>query len=220
MSSNEGALFIAETQRERILRAVFEAYYAEFTDNWVIFDTNRTWCSLLPALVRLFPQARVICCLRNPAWILDSLERLVQKSPLLTSRLFNNDTGNVYSRVDALVKNHLLGPSLSGLRQAWVSEDADRLIGLRYDSLVNRPAEVITALYGLLDETPYIHDYENVKYEEREFDARIGLPGLHSVRPRIEAVKRQTILPPELFNQHDKEFWEMPGQNPRRVTIL
>jgi sulfotransferase len=29
------------------------------------FETNRAWCSKLPALIQLFPSARFICCVRN-----------------------------------------------------------------------------------------------------------------------------------------------------------
>jgi sulfotransferase len=119
-----------------------------------------------------------------------------------------------------MTKTHLLGPSLNCLRQAWFGEYADRLIAIRYDSLVSRPAEVIRELYRLLDENPVDHDFANVQHEEVAFDALIGMPGMHTVSGTVELRPRTTILPPELFAQNDRCFWEMPGQNPRGVTIL
>ena len=46
----------------------------------IVFDTNRSWCAMLPALAALYPSSRVICCVRNPAWILNSFESLVQRT--------------------------------------------------------------------------------------------------------------------------------------------
>lgn len=220
MSSSESALFISDAQRERILRSIVSEYYAELSSDMVIFDSSRNWCTVLPALASLFPDSRVICCVRNPAWILDSVERLVQRNAFLASKMFGHEVGNVFSRVEAMTKNAFLGPSLNSLRQAWFSEYADRLIALRYDSLVETPGEIIDQLYDLLGLERFAHDFEHLEYEEVEFDARLGMPGLHRVGARVEAKKRQTILPSDLFSQHDREFWEMPGQNPRRVKIL
>ncbi len=220
MSSSESALFISDAQRRRILRSIVSEYYADLASDMVIFDSSRNWCSVLPALASLFPDSRVICCVRNPAWILDSVERLVQRNAFLASKMFGHEVGTVFNRVDAMTKSAFLGPSLNALRQAWFGEYANRLIALRYDSLVEIPGEIMNQLYELLGLERFAHDFEHVEYEEAEFDARLGMPGLHRVQARVEAKKRQTILPPDLFSQHDREFWDMPGQNPRRVKIL
>src|ERR1700722_4455870 len=63
---NEAAVFIDDAIRKRLLTGVFDAYYAETTPETVIFDTNRGWTTKLPALVELFADAKVICCVRNP----------------------------------------------------------------------------------------------------------------------------------------------------------
>jgi sulfotransferase len=220
MSSSESAVFISDTHRKRMLRSIVNVYYSDLTPDKVIFDTNRNWCAVLPAIAEIFPESRVICCVRNPAWILDSVERLIQHNAFIASKMFGHDVGTVFTRVEAMMKNQFLGPSLNALRQAWFGEYADRLIALPYDSLTERPREILEEIYDLLGEEPFAHDFENLEYEEVEFDARIGMPGLHRVGKRVEAKKRTTILPPELFNQNDREFWEMPGQNPRNVKVL
>jgi sulfotransferase len=220
MSVSENALFISDAQRERVLHAIAESFYADLSDRKLIFDTNRSWCGMLPALAQIFPDSRVVCCVRNPAWILDSVEQLVQRNALLASRMFNAEIGNVYGRVEVMMKNGLVGPALSNLRQAWFGKHADRLVAIRYDSLVAHPAEIINKLYDVLGEDRFTHDFDHVEYDEPEFDDRIGMPGLHRVAARVEPRKRETILPPDLFSQHDRDFWDMPGQNPRRVIVL
>src|SRR5579862_3296438 len=66
---NEAAVFIADAQREAVLRGLFSSYYGASASGKLVFDTNRIWCTKLPALSRLFPAARVICCVRDVSWI-------------------------------------------------------------------------------------------------------------------------------------------------------
>ncbi len=70
---NEFSVFINETQKKAILKGVFENYYAAQSGK-VVFDTSRLWCSKMPALAELFPEAKVIACVRETAWIVDSIE--------------------------------------------------------------------------------------------------------------------------------------------------
>jgi sulfotransferase len=218
--AHEYTLFLREQQRERIARALFEAYYAEIADR-LVFDANRGWCAQLPALELLFPAARVLCCVRSPAWVLDSFERRVQAAPLRRGKMFKaGEAANVYTRAEAMAKGGVLGSALQSLRQAWSGEQAGRLIVVRYDSLVEQPGQVMTRLYELLGEQPFEHDFEHVEYDEPEFDERLGMPGLHRVASRVQPSPRQTILPADLFSQHDRSFWDVPGQNPRGVTVL
>src|ERR1700733_4957348 len=78
---NETAVFIDEAQKIELLKAIFDAYYHAIHPEKVVFDTNRAWCAKLPALVRLFPEAKVICCVRHVSWIMDSIERIIRQNP-------------------------------------------------------------------------------------------------------------------------------------------
>jgi sulfotransferase len=206
---NSYAIQISDDQRERVLRTVVEAFYDESGQPSIVFDTNRGWCSAIPLLARIFPEARIVCCVRNVAWILDSFERLVQHNALQASTMFPQErtyplTGfdifaNVFDRVNHLMTKHI-GGCLNGLRQAWFGEYSSNLIAIRYESFTAEPAKVIRRLYELLGIEHFQHDFERLSYDEPRYDEMIGLPGLHRVRHRLEARKRQTILPPELFN--------------------
>lgn len=222
MSFHEASQFISDEQRSRIVSSVIESYWSQFTGKELIFDTNRMWCAMLPAIARLRPEARVICCVRSPAWIADSIERLVQGNPLQLSKIFasDKDIGNVYTRYDLLFKTGLVGHSIRNLRQAWFGDFANRMIVLRYDSLVARPAEVVSKLYTLLAQPQFKHDFDHVEYDEPEFDARLSTPGLHRVSGRVAPRPRQPILPPDLFKLNHAEFWNEKDENPHGVTVL
>lgn len=80
-AGSEYAPLVDQSMRRRLLLGLFENYYEDQLEKPVIFDTNRSWCTRLPAIHDLFPQARVIACVRNVAWVMDSLERLYRSNP-------------------------------------------------------------------------------------------------------------------------------------------
>jgi len=210
-AENEFAVFLDQQQKRDILMGIFDGYYRDRSPDQVIFDTNRMWTSRLPALVELFPQARVICCVRDPAWVLDSVERLVRRNALDVSRIFNNasERATVFSRAEALGhRQRMIGYALSALQEAYYGEHAKRLLLVDYDLLSARPAETLGLIYGFLGEDPFKHDFDDVAYEAEEFDARLMAKGLHSVRSKVTHSPRRTILPPQLFRQFQGyRFW-------------
>jgi len=216
-AGSELAPLVGTEQRKRLLRALFDAYYADLAqDVEAVIDTNRAWTGRLPALVELFPDARIICCVRSVAWIMDSLERRVRENAFEHTRLFNTpaERNSVYSRVDTLAqRDRLVGAAWSNLKEAMYSEHADRLLVVEYDYLVQRPKQVLDLIYQFLREPGFDHDFDNVAYDAPAFDAQLGVEGLHSVRPRVEPEPRRTILPPDLFEKYAHEsFWrDAPG---------
>jgi sulfotransferase len=220
MSDHGKSISITDRQRERIAKGIIESYYGDMTAKGVVFDSHRVWSALLPLVAVVEPSAQLVCCVRNPAWILDSMERLVQRNALWMSKIFGQEThSTVYSRTMTLSKG-MVGTSLSALRQAWFSEHAQRLVVIRYDSLVSRPAETLAALYERLGYKPFEHDFEHVHYEEPSFDAALGLPGMHTVVGPVLARTRETVLPPDVFAMYNQEFWSDSGSNPRNVLVL
>ena len=221
-AGSELSTMVDEPQRERLLRGLFESYYAD-RDEPVIFDTNRAWTAQLPALMRLFPDAKVICLVRDVAWVMDSLERQYRRNAFEHTRLFNNpaERSTVYTRTEALAgANRLVGYAWHALKEACYSEFAERLVIVEYDLLTQRPAEVFKLLYSFLGEERYAHDFEHVTYDAPTFDMQLGLDGLHRVQPRVEAHPRETILPPDLFQRYGQlTFWrDLPHSRAFRIV--
>src|SRR5690242_7143761 len=76
---NDFSVFIEEPQRLAVLRGLFWNYYSVYPNLEVAIDTGRIWCSKMPMLASLFPNAKVIACVREMPWVLDSVERMVRK---------------------------------------------------------------------------------------------------------------------------------------------
>ncbi|MHB1280824.1 MAG: sulfotransferase family protein [Acidithiobacillus sp.] len=220
---NEFSVFIDNAQRQRILRGVVEHYYTA-TSAEVVFDTNRSWCSKLPLLATLFPDSKVIACVRDLSWIIDSVERLVRKNAFEPSSIFNYQSGGtVYTRANGLAgPEGLVGYAYDALKEAYYGEQAEgHLILVSYESLVPRPEETLQALYTLLEEPGYAHDPERVCFDAKAYDRKTGTPGLHRIRPRVEAVERATILPPELFQRFRGDaFWKDPSRARKDIPVL
>jgi sulfotransferase len=221
-AGSELSSMVDQAQRARLLKGLFDSYYADI-DKPVIFDTNRAWTSQLPALMTLYPEAKIICCVRDVAWVMDSLERQFRNNTFENTRLFNSpaERSTVYTRVEALANaNRLVGFPWHALREACYSDYATRVLLVEYDLVAARPADVFKLIYEFLGEKPFAHDFENVTYDAPEFDAQLGLDGLHRVHPKVAPRTRQTILPPDLFERYAKlAFWrDMPTSKVFRIV--
>ena len=222
-AKGESAVFLDDAARERLLRGAFGSYYETVEPGRTVFDSHRLWCAKLSGLKRLFPQARVIACVRHVPWIMDSFERLIRSNPFQLSGIFSYDGANtVYGRLEGLAKESgTVGFAWNALKEAYYGADADRLILLRYESLTAKPRETLRRLYELLGEPWFEHDLENVSFDAEEFDRRIGTPGLHRIRAKVAREERETVLPPDLFRKYEGDsFWENAAANPRKVTVL
>jgi sulfotransferase len=222
---NETAIFIDNGQRERLLRACFEAYYHDVHPRQLVFDTNRQWTTRLPALTALFPKALFICCVRNPAWIVDSIEQLIRRNPFELSGIFNYEPGGtVYSRAEGLSKGDgMVGFAWNALREAVFAPQSDRLLLVRYESLTSNPLHVLAAIYEAIGETPFAHNPEHIEPDDEmtAFDSRLGTPGLHHVRPSVRVETRSTVLPPDLFSRYEKDaFWDDPTRLPPHIRVV
>ncbi len=222
-AGSELATMVNQDQRARILRGLFDSYYAD-QDRPVIFDTNRAWTAQLPALMRLFPDSKLICTVRDVAWVMDSLERQFRENAFENTRLFPTpaERSTVYTRVESLAgANRLVGFPWHALREACYGEFADRLVLVDYDLLAARPADVMKLLYEFLGEEPFDHDFESVEYDAPAFDAQLGLDGLHRVHSIVAPRPRKTILPPDLFERYAQlSFWrDLPNSAAFRIVV-
>jgi sulfotransferase len=220
---SESAVLIDDAARLRLLRGAFEAFYAEVAQGRTVFDSHRLWCAKLPGLARLYPRARIVASVRHVPWVMDSFERLIRRNAFDLSGIFGYERANtVYGRLEALSKEAgTVGFAWNGLKEAFYGEEADRLILVRYESLTTKPGDTLRRLYELLGEPWFEHDFANVAFASEEFDRRLGTPGLHTVRARVAAQERQSVLPPDLFRRYESDsFWEDAAANPRGVVVL
>jgi len=223
-SKNDFSFDVSDEQRLALLRGLVENFYSGQPDAGVIFDTSRLWCSRMQLLGALLPGAKVIACVRHLPWVLDSMERLVRRHAVGVSKVFRFDTNTtMYSRVEALTDPRgMVGFAFQATKDAFYGQYAPgHLLLLTYESLARNPLASMRAVYQFIGEPWFDHDFEHLAYNADEFDARVGMPGLHTVRPKVEPVERNSVLPREIFNRFANEsFWMDPKNNISQVPVI
>lgn len=199
-----------EERTKRIVKGVVDNFY-EDNPKPVIFDTNRLWTNLLPSLNNLFPYTKVICCVRDINWIIDSFERLHQKNPYAISTVFpaSHDM-NVYTRSSILMQDGvgIIKIPYDGLKSAMMGMYRNMIYMMEYELLCKNPEGTMRAIYNFLDLPYFQHDFNNVEDTYDEYDVQINMKGLHTTRKKIEWIPRQFILPPDVLNQYSNlEVW-------------
>lgn len=205
--TNELSAGITHEKRKAMLRGLFTSYYP---GDKAVFDTNRGWMAKVPALAQLFPDFKMICCVRDIAWIMDSFERLHTRNPLEPSKTYGFDVkGNVFNRMGSLQSpDGVVGWSLNALREVMAGEHRHRIHLVEYHQLCQTPKNTMKAIYDFLGEERFIHNFESVEYSAHAVDHAMGADGMHEISGPVKWEPRDSILPPVLFHSYgDCNFW-------------
>lgn len=191
------------------VKGLFEGFY-KGVDKPVIFNTNRAWTLLTPQVSAIYPESRLLVCVRDINWILDSFEVAHRKSPLTVNTVTGGLDGTVYSRADALMdEKGLVGFPLIGIKQAITGNELHKLMLIEYDTLCQTPEAVMRAVYGFINEPYFQHDFNNVENSWDEYDSEIGIP-LHRVQKIVQHMTRKSILPPDILQKYrNMEVWRL-----------
>lgn len=215
MTNFENNLNITEEQRKNALHGMIDGYYKSI-DKSVIFDSSRAWTSNTNLLKTLFPDSKIICCVRDVAWILDSFERIATKNSLYTNMFIDQEADQcVTTRCDALMDFQKSGQVVKPW--FWLQEgyyaNPNMLLLIEYENLCKDPENTMKLIYGFLGIKPFEHDFNNVEYENKNFDIHMGQPGLHTVQKKVQWKDRETILPPSVWKKYSgQEFWRSPKE--------
>jgi sulfotransferase len=209
-ADNEAAMFYSDKQRIHMIEAMFDAYYEDEITK-VIFDNNRRWCAYAGVLAEVFPQSKIICCVRPVPHVVDSVERLVQKNPLQISKIFGcTKNMTVYERVNLLMSpTGLVGYAFHAFREAFYGPYRDRLIIVDYRDLAQNPKATLRSIHDQLDIEPFEYNFRQIKPipGADEFDAALGTPGLHVLKPEVVYQPSNSILPPDIYQALPPPFW-------------
>jgi sulfotransferase len=205
------SLVPVEKQR-KMIHALMDAYY--YDGNEVCFNTNRTWAAHTNLIEDLYPHSKIILCIRDVPWILDSFEKLHQNTPYDLKAIYGNqDLPTVYHRTNSLIDLHaggngLVGHSILNTKQALFSSQQKSICVIEYETLCKYPQAVMQKLYEFLDEPWFDHDFMDVSANYDEYDRALNMKDLHKVRRQVSLIKRTPILPQDLWQRWESEtFW-------------
>jgi sulfotransferase len=195
-------------RRRNIIKYLINGFYHDINKP-VIFNTSRGWSFLTNVIKDLLPEAKMIVCVRDINWIIDSFELAQRKNPFSVSSVFSGGhNGNVYTRANNLMQDDgVVGGPYMGIKQALAGPEKDLLFVLEYEHLTNNPEQALRSIYEFINEPYFEHDFDNVEGSWDEYDEEIGIK-LHTVKRKVEFVSREHILPPDILHRYkDMEFW-------------
>ena len=208
---NDIACSITGVQKRKLRQAVFTSMYWDWDETMTVFDKHQFWTAKTGILYELFPEAVIICCVRDVSWIMDSWERVYQSAPMELSKFFGfkSDT-TVYIRCNKLAANDgAVGRHFDAFKEAYYGPHRDSLHIVEYMKLVTQPEAAMRQLYERIGEPYFAHDFKNVDMNFDQYDKAVGMPGLHKVRREVRFVPREPVLPPDLFQRYaGNEFWK------------
>jgi sulfotransferase len=213
---------ITEDHRKNILLSIFEGYYKHL-DTPVVFDTSRNWTRSTTLLQELFPYTKMICCVRDIPWIINSFELINKKNPFHTSTLIRpEDKDNVFSRSDAMMSKDcgiIFGP-WTGLQEGYAMSP-EMIHFVEYENLCKDPEKELRSIYEFLERPYHSHDFENVEYSSENFDRYCNLKNLHTVRKKVEYKEQRKVLPVDVWEKYksmDMEFWRKTNQPKKGIS--
>jgi sulfotransferase len=194
-------------RRKNTVKGLVNGFY-EHVNKPIIFNTNRAWTLLTPQVKEMYPSSKMIVCVRDINWILDSFETVHRRNPMSTNTVTGGLGGTVYSRVEMLIdEKGVVGFPYIGIKQAITSDEKNMLMLIEYNQLCKTPEQIMKAIYSFIGEEYYQHDFNNVEGSWDEYDAEIGIK-LHQVKRRVEFTPRQFILPPDILQKYtNMEVW-------------
>lgn len=193
-----------------MIQGLVESYHYD-AEVEVCFNTNRGWTALLDAMSITHPDSKMICCVRDINWILDSFETLFRKNPFSLSKMYSSDEATtVYTRSEALMTpGHTLRFAYDCLKEAMTGPNANKLFILDYEQLAKHPEQMMRALYNFIGEPYFQHDFETVEATYDEFDQDANINGLHTIRRGVKFIKRTPIIPQDIWQKFSNlEGWK------------
>ena len=214
ITGGESNHLIDEARRKNILRSLVNSYYEDVSPK-TVFDTSRVWTSKTSLLKELYPQTKIICCVRDLPWILDSFERIAAKNSLYGAALTDNESRQtVTTRCDALMDVKKDGQVVKPyyFLEEGLLLNPNMIMLVEYESLCKKPESVMREIYDFIGKPYYEHDYNNVEYDNEVFDRALNMKSLHTVRKEVTWVERPSILPKSVWEKYSgKEFWRTPA---------
>lgn len=196
-----------------VLKSIFQGYY-EHIDKPIVVDSDRNWIPLIGLVEKILDvQVKIITCVRNPAEILTSYERLRKENPLFLTRVDSvlGKGSNIASRAYYYAgPDGTLGLSHRNLKDALNMGYQDRLLFVDYNRYCNSPKSQTKRIYDFLELPVYEHDFENIVQTEKYNYQAVGLPKLHDIKPSIDRTTVNCVeyLGLDLYEQYNREiFW-------------
>lgn len=203
-------------QKARVgtLKGILNGYYSNI-DKPVILDKNPAWIQNIGLLEAVLERpVKMLVCVRNPAEILSSFEKLRKENPLAFSLPDQalKEGSNIASRAMFYAgPNGYLGAAHRHLKDMIVMGFIDRLLFIDYNRYCNSPKSQTKRIYDFFQLPNFEHDFKNIIQTEQYYDLATGLPNAHKIKPSLQKTTFNCVeyLGLDLYEMYNREiFWD------------
>ena len=151
----------------KMFRAVVESWYE---GNKVVFDKSREWSFQARTLNNIYPDAKIICLVRDLRNLFSSIIKQDDKFPLITNEHDPWDS-TMRSHLDRHfdAKQGLIGRYLNGVGDL-LDRNMDNVLYIKYEDLTTTPMAIMKQIYSFIGEEYFEHNYNNVENVSNEPD--------------------------------------------------
>jgi sulfotransferase len=171
-------------------RAGMEAYFRALTDKPYVLDKSRGWGVHFDLLKLIFDEEpKIICLVRDLRQILASMEKKFRQNPDKYRPIENHTNLSGTTTLKRAVQ-HLqtppVGLALDRLIEIHQRGWDKKIHFIRYEDLTTQPKQTMQKVYAYLGLPEFQHNFDKVSQVTQEDDEAFGIPGLHSIRPKVE----------------------------------
>lgn len=198
-----------------VIKQILPSYYSTI-DRPVVFDKSRGWHGYIELAEHILDrEIKILVPVRNIVDILASFEKLFRSQshewqfPQEKSNFAEWQT--VEGRAGIWMRNDQpVGSAYNRIRDAISRGFGSRLHFIEFQDLTHNPHGTMEEVYKFLSEKPFTHDFNNVVQVTHENDDLHGIPGLHTIRPKVEPVlvDAKSLIGEAAFNRFSNaQFW-------------
>jgi sulfotransferase len=188
-------------------RGFIKGWFAE-TDKPCVVDKNRAWLGMIETVHLLDPEFRMLVCLRDLVQIFGSIEAQHRRT-LLLDFPDHMAPNSIYYRGDALFKNDgVIGGPLRGLENLQdISDDKikGRIFYVSFEALVNKPNEVMKAVYEWLTLPAADFDTSDLPVKPHESDSYYRFKYRHNTYSSVRSLTPYLVperIAREIFSKY------------------
>ena len=153
----------------RSTRGFVNGWYAAHHDR-IVFDKSRGWNNNGLALQELWPDAKLIVCVRHLCGIAASLERQHRRFPML-DEAESPQAKSIWARMTrAFSPDGMIGISVVGVEDL-IRRGLENVVVIKFEKLVANPGEVMRGVYDAIGVPYFDHNFESVENTATDLDA-------------------------------------------------
>jgi len=196
-----------------VLKSILNGYY-EHVDKPIIFDRDLNWIPQIGLIEEIFQKpVKILVCVRNPAEILTSFEKLRKESPLILSKVDSvlKESSSVASRAYYYAgPDGILGTTHRNLKDAVSTGYLDRFLFVEYNKFCNMPKKQTNRIYDFFNLEYFEHDFQKIVQNDVYNETAFDLPNQHKLKSEVSKTTVNCVqyLGLDLYEQYNREiFW-------------